>query len=77
MAEGAARKVATCPICKSETVARWRPFCSDRCANVDLSRWMSGAYAIPISDADEDEDGEVARPPLDGRTTADQGVLDE
>ncbi|MEM1299512.1 MAG: DNA gyrase inhibitor YacG [Pseudomonadota bacterium] len=41
----------TCPICKAETMARWRPFCSQRCADVDLGRWMTGRYAIPAEDA--------------------------
>ena len=40
----------------------YRPFCSRRCADVDLSRWLRGAYAIP-DPADDDEDGESAEPP--------------
>ena len=35
-----------------------RPFCSRRCADVDLSRWLKGAYAIPVADDDADEDGD-------------------
>ena len=46
-----------CPICKSETHDRYRPFCSKRCADVDLGRWITGAYAIAGGDADSDEDG--------------------
>ena len=42
----------------------YRPFCSRRCADVDLSRWLRGAYAIP--DRVESEDGETADP--DGQT---------
>jgi uncharacterized protein len=34
---------------------RFRPFCSRRCADVDLHRWLSGSYAIPVT-ADEEED---------------------
>jgi hypothetical protein len=45
-----------CPICERPTVHEYRPFCSRRCADVDLSRWLSGAYAIPVKDSD-DEDG--------------------
>jgi len=41
-------------------VRRYRPFCSKRCADVDLSRWLSGAYAIAGGNADEDEDGDDA-----------------
>jgi hypothetical protein len=42
-------------------VQAYRPFCSRRCADVDLSRWLSGRYAIAGGDADEDEDGDQAR----------------
>lgn len=46
-----------CPICGKPTELRWRPFCSRRCADVDLHRWFSGSYAIPTSD-DDARDGE-------------------
>ena len=45
-----------CPICKKLSVVKYRPFCSNRCANVDLNRWLTGAYAIPV--VEEDEAGE-------------------
>ncbi len=48
-----------CPICSSDMVADFKPFCSRRCADVDLARWLGGNYAIPIED-DSDEDGEKA-----------------
>lgn len=56
-----ARQVApgnaeTCPMCGAPTANKNRPFCSARCANIDLNRWLSGAYAIPVVE-DEDEDG--------------------
>ncbi|MCE9522338.1 MAG: DNA gyrase inhibitor YacG [Alphaproteobacteria bacterium] len=40
-----------CPICKRPEDARLRPFCSKRCADVDLSRWLKGSYAIPAEEA--------------------------
>ncbi|WP_299153422.1 DNA gyrase inhibitor YacG [uncultured Tateyamaria sp.] len=43
----------TCPICQNETAKLYRPFCSRRCADVDLARWMSGGYAVP-SEREED-----------------------
>jgi endogenous inhibitor of DNA gyrase (YacG/DUF329 family) len=46
-----------CPICGQPRSEAYRPFCSKRCADVDLGRWLSGSYAVPGS-ADEDEDGE-------------------
>jgi endogenous inhibitor of DNA gyrase (YacG/DUF329 family) len=45
-----------CPICGRPTDAGYRPFCSRRCADVDLARWLRGAYAIP--DRAESEDGD-------------------
>ncbi|MBI1359559.1 MAG: DNA gyrase inhibitor YacG [Alphaproteobacteria bacterium] len=50
-----------CPICAKPAVDRYKPFCSKRCADVDLSRWLKGSYAIPGS-ATEDPDDEPARP---------------
>lgn len=43
----------SCPICGEPTDRRWRPFCSRRCADVDLGRWMTGAYAVPAEEDDE------------------------
>jgi endogenous inhibitor of DNA gyrase (YacG/DUF329 family) len=45
-----------CPICGKPAVAEFRAFCSRRCADVDLNRWLSGVYAVP-GKADEEEDG--------------------
>jgi endogenous inhibitor of DNA gyrase (YacG/DUF329 family) len=45
----------TCPICKAETRADFRPFCSKRCADVDLGRWMNGSYAVPSRDPEDIE----------------------
>ena len=45
----------TCPVCKRPTAEKWRPFCSKRCADVDLGRWMTGAYAVPSTDPDDAE----------------------
>jgi endogenous inhibitor of DNA gyrase (YacG/DUF329 family) len=41
-----------CPICCKPTADKWRPFCSKRCADVDLNRWLKGSYAIPAEDDD-------------------------
>ncbi|MGD9785830.1 MAG: DNA gyrase inhibitor YacG [Hyphomicrobiaceae bacterium] len=49
---------ARCPICRRPTLAAFRPFCSRRCADVDLGRWLGGSYAIAVTDRDDDEDGE-------------------
>jgi endogenous inhibitor of DNA gyrase (YacG/DUF329 family) len=53
MADAQNRKL--CPICGKPTEERFKPFCSKRCADVDLHRWLSGRYAIPVTE-DEEED---------------------
>jgi len=47
---------ARCPICGKATEQAFKPFCSKRCADIDLNRWLSGVYAVPAKE-DEDEDG--------------------
>jgi endogenous inhibitor of DNA gyrase (YacG/DUF329 family) len=50
-------KPATCPICGKPSVAEHRPFCSARCRQVDLGRWLKGDYVIPGPPlAEEDEE---------------------
>jgi len=44
-----------CPICGKPPADRYRPFCSKRCAEVDLHRWLTGAYAIPAVEEDENQ----------------------
>lgn len=41
------KKRLPCPICGKPCEARWRPFCSQRCADVDLGRWFLEAYRLP------------------------------
>ena len=49
---------ARCPVCGAPADAVTRPFCSVRCADVDLIRWLGGRYAIPGGQQDADEDGD-------------------
>lgn len=42
-----------CSICGKPQEARYRPFCSKRCADIDLHKWLSGGYAIP-GDSEEE-----------------------
>ena len=56
-AEASPPKVPTCPICGKPRVDRYRPFCSKRCADVDLHRWFTGAYAIPAVEDDASPEG--------------------
>ncbi|SUZ32865.1 DNA gyrase inhibitor YacG [Roseibaca ekhonensis] len=56
----------SCPICRKATVADYRPFCSRRCADVDLARWLRADYAIPVplTDAEDDpSDADDNHPP--------------
>jgi endogenous inhibitor of DNA gyrase (YacG/DUF329 family) len=45
-----------CPICGKPSTEATRPFCSRRCADVDLHRWLTGRYVIPGQEHD-DENG--------------------
>jgi len=42
-----------CPICDRTTDKKYKPFCSKRCADVDLAKWLGGAYAVPSQDPDD------------------------
>ncbi len=53
MGESQQRK--KCPICGKPTAEAFRPFCSKRCADVDLNRWLSGVYSVRVTE-DEEED---------------------
>jgi uncharacterized protein len=66
----ASEATGTCPICGRPTERDYRPFCSRRCADIDLSRWLRGAYAIP--DPAESEDGHESKPPTDSTHGADK-----
>jgi len=46
-----------CPICKRPSQQKYHPFCSARCAEIDLGRWLGGKYAIPaVEPPDFDSD---------------------
>lgn len=45
----------SCPICGKTSDAKYRPFCSKRCADIDLARWLNGSYVIPGDLAEEEE----------------------
>jgi endogenous inhibitor of DNA gyrase (YacG/DUF329 family) len=50
-----------CLICGKPWHARFKPFCSRRCADLDLGQWLKGSYAIPGSPADDDSAPETAK----------------
>lgn len=58
----------TCPICGKPADPKYRPFCSRRCADIDLARWLNESYRIPEAAAPEDEPpdpapGDAPQPP--------------
>jgi endogenous inhibitor of DNA gyrase (YacG/DUF329 family) len=65
-----------CPLCRRETSWEdnpWRPFCSERCQMIDLGRWASGEYRMPVVEDPENlsvEDRGIADE--DGHTVSDE-----
>ena len=58
------KPIRPCPICRKPSMQAFHPFCSARCARIDLNRWLSGAYVIPARDDDgDDEDDAPDLPP--------------
>jgi hypothetical protein len=55
---GRAEKTKTCAICGRPRDPHYDPFCSKRCADVDLHRWLKGGYVIPGQDSTPREDDE-------------------
>ncbi len=49
----------SCPMCQKQAADAFKPFCSKRCADIDLGRWLKGGYVIP------GEDGEAMIPAND------------
>ncbi len=54
-----------CPECGRPSARESYPFCSTRCKNIDLNRWLSGGYAIPVRDDEDDETPENGTVPPD------------
>jgi endogenous inhibitor of DNA gyrase (YacG/DUF329 family) len=52
--------MSKCAICGKPQDPKYRPFCSKRCADVDLHRWLTGRYTIPVVEMDDlpEDDGE-------------------
>lgn len=57
-ADGTGTPSRPCPICGREASGESSPFCSKRCADVDLHRWLSGVYAIPAAEPDGEGEAE-------------------
>ncbi|WP_204113603.1 DNA gyrase inhibitor YacG [Shimia biformata] len=44
----------SCPICNKDSAPRYRPFCSKRCADIDLGKWFDGSYSVPVEEGPDD-----------------------
>ncbi|WP_037452091.1 DNA gyrase inhibitor YacG [Skermanella stibiiresistens] len=52
------RRLPACPICGRPADPQYKPFCTPRCADVDLNRWLGGVYRVEVDDPEaEIEDG--------------------
>jgi endogenous inhibitor of DNA gyrase (YacG/DUF329 family) len=52
-----------CPICRKPAMARTHPFCSPRCADIDLGRWLTGQYILPGRDGEAQDSDTPLDPP--------------
>ena len=48
----------TCAICARDTDPKYRPFCSRRCADIDLGRWLTESYRLPGDPLEDDTPAE-------------------
>lgn len=60
---GAAK--GACPTCRKPAAAQYRPFCSKRCADLDLHRWLSDGYRVPTDEQPQDDSTESPEPDPD------------
>jgi len=51
-----------CPICARQVHPDYRPFCSRRCADVDLAHWLRGSYAVPVAEEGDTNEAPAPRP---------------
>ena len=63
------KPVRPCPICKKPSSQQFHPFCSGRCSDIDLNRWLSGRYVIPAEPVEDDLDD---APPAPGQREDDE-----
>jgi endogenous inhibitor of DNA gyrase (YacG/DUF329 family) len=57
------RTEAKCPVCSRPADAKYRPFCTKRCADIDLGRWLKESYRVPTEEGPEEADSTSALGP--------------
>ena len=55
------RKVGKCPSCGELGQEKYQPFCSRRCADLDLAKWLNGSYSVPVVEVNESDLDELER----------------
>jgi len=70
---GQTRKVGKCPGCGKLGQEKYRPFCSQRCADLDLAKWFNGSYSVPIVELNESDLDELDKVLENGDGSRDEG----
>lgn len=60
------RMAADCPICRKLATQQYRPFCSKRCADIDLGRWLKEGYRVPTEEGPDPDEPPADPPPRRG-----------
>jgi endogenous inhibitor of DNA gyrase (YacG/DUF329 family) len=55
------RTAAKCPVCSKPADAKYRPFCTKRCADIDLGRWLKESYRVPTEEGQEETESVPGR----------------
>ena len=64
MIDAPAAAPRACAICRKPQVEEYRPFCSKRCADIDLHRWLAGVYVAPGRPAEEEGEEAASQSPI-------------
>ncbi|MFO1159048.1 MAG: DNA gyrase inhibitor YacG [Reyranellaceae bacterium] len=57
----AVRTEAKCPVCSRPADPKYRPFCTKRCADIDLGRWLKEGYRFETDESPSDEEKDGSR----------------
>ena len=70
---GKKRKVGKCPGCGKLGQEKYQPFCSQRCADLDLAKWFNGSYSVPVVELNESDLDELDTVLENGDGSRDEG----